>query len=112
MTEQKEVDIFADENEPRNQFFGNMYRVGFDKYIYATLRVADDGYCDLWDWYWFGLRDPHRGYKLSDPEDHKLWDAMQNVWTWLREWEFVELKPIGPEDSEYFATERLTNATV
>jgi hypothetical protein len=73
-----------------------------------VLVFPDDGLCELHDWYWFGQKDQHKPYRLTDPEDKARWDAMQEVWFWLREWELVELKKIGPDDSEYFATERLT----
>jgi hypothetical protein len=32
----------------------------------------------------------------------------REIYLWLQEWEFIELRPIGPEDSEYFATDKLT----
>ena len=37
---------------------------------------------------------------------------MTHVWNWLVEWEFVELRKIGPEDSEYFALPRLLEGKV
>jgi hypothetical protein len=74
---------------------------------FAHIRVAEDGMCELWDWGWYGRRDPHRPYRLTDPNDKALWDTMKKVWKWLEEYELVELRPIGPEDYEFFATDKL-----
>lgn len=75
--------------------------------ISCYLSVDQYGYCQLMDWYFFHRRDPHRPYHLSEQEDAELYECERLVWEWLAEWELVELKPIGPEDSEYFATDKL-----
>jgi hypothetical protein len=105
----EEADVYNDENEPKYGAIGTMYCVHSERReAVAYLVVEEGGYTELWDWRWFGKRDPHRSYKLTVPEDRELWDAMREVWSWLREWEYVELKPIGPDDTEYFATKKLT----
>jgi hypothetical protein len=107
----QEADIYADENEPQADYFGKVYRVVPPVQrppCSAYVLVLEYGQCELHDWYWFGKRDPHKPYQLMNPVDKELWDAMQEVWYWLEEWELVERRKIGPEDSEYFATDRLT----
>jgi len=114
MTEQDKLDIFADENEPEAHLVQTIrqYRIEIPNQhyeYYAVVSVREDGYCELDDFKFDGIRGPKQGggYKLSDPEDKALWDTQQDVWGWLQEWDYVSLKPIGPEDSEYFATESL-----
>lgn len=74
--------------------------------ITCRLSVDQYGYCELVDWYYFGKRDPHEPY---NSETMYLYECEREVWDWLAEWELVELRPIGPEDSEFFATDKLTN---
>jgi hypothetical protein len=45
---------------------------------------------------WFGKR-----------VDKMTYDERKEIWEWLTEWELVVLRKIGPEDSEYFATDKL-----
>ncbi len=73
--------------------------------ITCRLSIDKYGYCELVDWYCFGKRDPHEPYTSETME---LREYEMAVWEWLAEWELVELRPIGPEDSEYFATAKLT----
>lgn len=80
------------------------YQFTYNHCHHATISVDDNGYAELVHWRWGNFTDPHRGYKLSEPEDLALWNAMKEVWDWLTEWEIVRLMPIGPEDSEYFIT--------
>jgi hypothetical protein len=73
------------------------------------LEVFADGYTELHDWYYKGLRPipSGTGYRLSNPDHQARWDARRELLEILAEEELVELLPIGPEDSEYFATEKL-----
>ena len=77
--------------------------------MFVTLEVYDDGYCELDDFNWFGIR-PKRGggYRMSEPKDVEILHAQQEVWEYLREWEYVELRRTGPEDSEHFACDKLS----
>jgi hypothetical protein len=110
------VDIFADDKEPRLAGISKTYHVlypdkaptRFASPVWADIEVDEHGYCELRDWKYFEQR-PKRtgGYNLTDAEDSDKWEAMRQVWSWLAEWDLVELKPIGPEDSEYFATDKL-----
>jgi hypothetical protein len=104
-------DPWADDSEPeisrRVKMVYALHAPGVHRYAYwAEVVIDEDGLCELQDWRWGEFRDPHRPYRAF-AEDRKLWDAMHEVWSWLSEWEYVELKPIGPEDSEYFATDKL-----
>lgn len=49
---------------------------------------------------------PHSAWKLRSFKnlDH---DERMEVYEFLTEWEFLEWKRVGPEDSELFATEKL-----
>jgi hypothetical protein len=113
MPEDTKVDLWADENKPKVNLVQTIkqYRVEIPNQhyeYYAVLSVREDGYVEVDDFKFNGVRGPKRGgYRLSDPNDKKIWDAQLEVWGWLQEWELVELKPIGPEDSEYFATHEL-----
>jgi hypothetical protein len=120
--ESKLEDLFADDKEPILRGISKIYhlvyphdkaRTTFASPVWADVEVDSDGYCELRDWKYFEQR-PKRsgGYNLSDAEDAAKWEAMREVWSWLSEWELVELKPIGPEDSEYFATEKLLEMEV
>ena len=108
-----DIDIFAEGMGPEKF----EYKLFFIRMPHAldrktgetiTCRISVDqyGYCEMVDWYNFGLRDPHTSY--NSLMDQKLIEAEKEVWEWLAEWELVELRRIGPEDSEYFATSKLT----
>lgn len=107
----EDVDWYAKDMEPEKfeykLFYIRMPKVCERKTgdtVSCHLKVDQYGYCELLDWYNFGKRDPHEPY---NSETMHLRDAEIDVWEWLAEWELVELRPIGPEDSEYFATEKL-----
>jgi hypothetical protein len=51
---------------------------------------------------WFGT--PVRR-ELHDTME--LWKLHREIYDWLQEWELAVLQPIGPEDSEWFATTNL-----
>jgi hypothetical protein len=78
----------------------------------VTVRVyAEDGLAELDRYHWNGKTGPKRdghGYRLSDPADMEIWNRNKEVLQWLNECEFTELQRVGPEDSEYFATAKLT----
>lgn len=90
------------------------HRTSYASPVWADVHVDDNDYCELHNWFFYGHR-PKRdgtGYRLSDPGDALIWEAMTHVWNWLNEWEFVELRQIGPEDSEYFALPKLIEGVV
>jgi len=110
--------LWEDEYEPKIQHSSVVYRikptipsyvkVSSDKYtLFIDLRVYEsDGLCELDDFYWFGIRPKKSGgYRSTDPQDAKILLAQKDVWGYLTEWEFVTLKAIGPEDSEYFTSD-------
>jgi hypothetical protein len=110
------------EVEPYAKPYGTMFRVAynnpsqrgsknrFKESAWAYVCVQDDGLAELWKWYWFGIRSPEHAMPLG--YDPRLDLAKQEVWEWLMEWELIELRPIGPEDSEYFATLKLTQTLI
>lgn len=76
---------------------------------WAQIHAEEDDLVELEDWRWGDVRDVHRPLRPHDPGDQKIIAARNEVWEWLAEWEIVRLRPIGPEDSEYFAGEALTS---
>jgi len=112
ISEDDEIDIYADIVKPEAKLLSHVYTVipayPFSTKIRVSVRVYQDGLVNLDRYSWFGKSGPkHGGYRLSDPKDKEIWDTNQEVYAWLSEWEFIELKRIGPEDSEWFATEKL-----
>lgn len=79
-----------------------------DHHTNCYLLVDDTNYCQMLNWHNSGKSDPNRPYSGSE-EDRELLNLERDVWDWLEAWELVELRPIGPEDSEYFATDKLLN---
>jgi|SRR5215471_1258800 len=116
MTTNSEWDLWADHNEPTTRTHGVLYHVeipGHPREVNARILVYNDGLAELEHFTWFGVHGPKRGgYRLSDPEDKKLWDTKEEVLAWLAEWGLIKLKRIGREDSEWFATEELTGENV
>ncbi len=108
MADENQVDIFADENQPRVHDGGKitMYRIDIPNHhfdYYVVLWAREDGYAEIHEYKFHGVRGPdHERDNFS-----VRYEREKEVWDWLMEWELVELKPIGPEDSEYFITDLL-----
>ena len=112
--------LFDDKFQPKTRLFYKTYKIqptvpSYEKVteeqfkLYIEVNVYHDGLAELGDFWWFGVRAKRNGgYRLSDPEDRKVWDTQKEIWGYLSEWELVTLKRIGPEDSEYFACDKLT----
>jgi len=108
VTDDKDIaklDIYADENEPKSYSIGviRQYRVEIPNQhynFYAVLSVREDNYAEIDGFKFDGVTGPVT----------ESFAQTQEVWSWLQEWDYVVLKPIGPEDSEYFATDKLTNS--
>lgn len=100
-------DIYNDEYEPKSFHYAVVYRVEFprDKQPQASwtpyrLYVEVDNYDQVHisdNSYWFGKH----WHDMSWAERREVWDV-------LVEWELFEWRRIGPEDSELFATDKLT----
>jgi hypothetical protein len=71
------------------------------------LEVFADGYTELHDWYYKELRPIRGGYRLSNPDHLASWNARRELLEILAEEGLIKLQPIGPEDSEFFATKKL-----
>jgi hypothetical protein len=113
MTKPENLNLWADDMEPKVTL-GDIIveiRVPLDRMKHktnemgsATLTIErESGYVAGFDWYWFGVKNP-RSY---NKENWHLLDVRKEVVDWLHEWELIETRPIGPEDSEYFATDKL-----
>jgi hypothetical protein len=71
---------------------------------WAILHIERESeYISSFDWYWFGERSSHS----YNSENWHLLTTRKEVVEWLHEWELIETRPIGPEDAEYFATDKL-----
>lgn len=74
----------------------------------CTLTVDEHGYVEFDDWFWHGVKRKPGGYRFSNPADverHAAYIELQEFLAY--EHELIELRAIGPEDSEYFATDKL-----
>jgi len=108
-----EVDIYADYIKPVSRQGAVIYTVmcnhPYSLQMQVQVRVYSDGLANLEYYRWFGKTGPKRGgYRLSDPKDKEIWDTDQEVYEWLSAWGFIYSQRTGREDSEWFATRRLT----
>src|SRR5215831_11092115 len=116
-TETHDWDLYAEHNEPAVKHHAVVYHVqipGHPREVNCRILVYRDGLIELDYFWWFGVKGPKEGggYRLSNPEDKKIWDTRIEVLEWLHEWELIVLRRIGPEDSEWFATDKLTGENV
>ena len=74
----------------------------------VTVRVYPDGLVNIERFRWFGIFGPKVSSNNLTKDAADVQAATKEVWEWLTEWNYVKLIPIGPEDSEYFATSKLT----
>lgn len=99
--------LWIDDNEPKCAYHGTLVSVhvpGHRAKVNCQVLVYHDGLIELNHFTWFGVTGPKAGgYLLGNADDRKIWDAGREVLGWLQEWDLIELRPIGPEDSEYFA---------
>ena len=103
-------DIFEDGREPKPREVARIFEMrvpghGHRHWACVEVDAKNDGHCELAGWRWGEHRPIHGGYRLTEPKHKAAWDAMREVWEWLAEWGLVELRQIGPDDSEYFAVE-------
>lgn len=106
-----EPDVYDDKLQPEFSATWITYRVtvpGEYRHDYWADVLVEPGtdYCVLSCWKWGEYRQPRPA--IYSPSNWHLLEVEKRVWEWLVEWELVELKAIGPEDSEYFATTKLT----
>lgn len=104
-------DIYNDEYEPEPYHHSVIYRVEFprDKMpqaswapyrIYVEIDNYDQASLSKYT-YWFGKRLEDMSY-----------EEQREIMDYLVEWELLEWKRIGPEDSELFATDKLTKGVL
>jgi hypothetical protein len=104
-------DLYAAENEPLVMQRYETYVVtlpspirealGRGNYPWVFLNVYEDGLATLDNCSsWFNEATRHVSSEVA---------IRREIWEWLVEWELVELKPIGPEDWEYFITSKFLN---
>jgi hypothetical protein len=73
---------------------------------WAVLEVSNDGYCELHLWRLDGTTYKSRPFRPGDPKDAAYMESRQQMLGLLEEEELIELLPIGPEDKEWFVTEK------
>lgn len=98
------IDLWADENEPETHYWSKVYLVRIPR---ASERTSSEQFfvyveVDQYDIISIGGDSSWFGNKVDRDNIHK------EIYDWLVEWELAEWKQIGPEDSEIFATEKLT----
>lgn len=103
-----EVDIYADEYEPiLSGTMWTTYGIRFprpsemksaDIPYFLYVEVDTSGMISLSPYtYWQGKK-----------EKDLTWEERREVYEFLIEWEFAEWRRVGPEDSELFATKKLS----
>ena len=113
-------DLYAAENAPRCRQTAILYHVDIENTeqhiagslargaMGVTVRVYPDGLVNINRFRWFGVFGPKPSANNLTKDAADIQAATKEIWEWLTEWEYVKLIPIGPEDSEFFATDKLT----
>jgi hypothetical protein len=104
----KMIDLWADENEPEVTQVALIFRVCLQRSLHFTSPSDELPWIyvevDKWGVISIGeaTRFPVEGYSKD------VYAHQREVMDYLVEWELAEWRAIGPEDSELFATEKLT----
>ena len=98
--------LYDDANEPAASQTAVVYRVALDttktpRVLFTSVFVAVDNYSlvQIDSGMWMGEK--------IDTTNHK---QVREILDWLIEWEYATWRPIGPEDSEVFALDKLTGS--
>lgn len=104
----QELDIYNDDVKPGTRQHAVIYSIMFPHHkapqsnfspYHIYVEVDEFDLTHISDYtYWYGKR-------AADMS----WQERKEVLDFLCEWELIELRQIGPEDSEYFATDLLLN---
>lgn len=77
-------------------------------YAYVEVEIENDGYvAGISSFEWDGVRST----ELWVTHSFKERQIYPHIYKWLKEWDLIELRPMGPEDFEYFATATLLSTT-
>jgi hypothetical protein len=100
-------DLWAEENAPEVFYNATVYCVRYPFHIRRTLptkvlpfvylEVDPYGMVDVRSYHWFG----------ATSSEGKDWRIQKEIFSYLQEWEYIQSIRIGPEDSEWFATDKL-----
>ncbi len=113
-----DIDLFADDNKPEILWPCRSITVRVPPKprmkgekaartnYQVTLLIDEHNYIEITNWIWGSVRF------LEGTALEVSHDIRKEIWDWLEEWELVVLRPIGPEDSEYFATDKLIEGGV
>jgi len=111
-----EIDLWADEHEPTVKPAWRTYCIRIPK-LFGTviyLDVDDTDYSEPpWEsepLYMIQGMNERISSWFGERLDKMTWEAKNDIWAWLMEWELVVLRKIGPDDSEYFATQKLLDS--
>jgi hypothetical protein len=101
------IDLWAEENAPIVNEVATVYSLRIPRDL--TRRTSDSAnvYVEV-DQY--GMMNIHTGTYWFRRDWKQDYSIQREIMDWLVEWEYAEWRQIGPEDSELFATEKLTNA--
>lgn len=101
---------FIDRNfEPVARYISTSYTIQLSRDAIRELRYKDCpfiivsvdsfGMVDITKYSWFG----------EHSDSGKKHSIVKEIIDWLVEWELVQIRQIGPEDADWFATEKLIN---
>lgn len=106
--DKSEYDLYSEENAPEIAYNAVVYLLRLENYLKVpnrTHRVMPLVYIEVDTYGWISIRSYHWFGAVSS--EGTRWPVMQEILHYLQEWEYAELKPIGPEDAEWFATDKL-----
>lgn len=103
-----EFNLYADENAPQAAQSAVVYRVSLDtdktpRELFTSVMVGVDNY---------DLVHIDSGRWMGQTIDSTNHTQVREILDWLIEWEYAEWRSIGPEDSEVFALDKLTESKV
>ena len=109
------IDLWDDNNEPIVRFNQAVYYVGLPSEVqmtmptneipYVYVGVDKYGLVELVNFNWFGQYS-------RNVDSTKQGGIRREIYQWLEEWEIIESRRIGPEDSEWFATKKLLDLDI
>jgi len=106
-----EIDPFADENEPETKLYAHVHLVRLPRNRWVDVEHKR-GYLP-WLYVSVALDGLVHVEEYSQWEGKKVGNIPHNerreIYEYLREWELIALRKIGPDDREWFATKKLSS---
>jgi len=106
-----EFDLFAAESEPVPRKVWTTYHFTLPSEI--RRKLAEQGKVTTYPWVYIEVDDfgnisidANRSHWFDTVGDDTPSTLRKLVYDWLNEWEYITLQPIGPEDHEWFITDK------